>query len=68
MNIAFVTEMGFVGKIPRDHLNMRVEFAWMCALGADHYPHTVSPNKKYDVIVVILPKKGTCGVVVLSSR
>jgi hypothetical protein len=58
VNIAFVTEMGFVGKIPREHLNMRVEFAWMCALGADHYPHTVSPNKKYDMIVVILPKKG----------
>ena len=58
MNIAFVTEMGFVGKIPRAHLNMRVEFAWMCALGADHYPHNVTPHKKYDMIVVILPKKG----------
>lgn len=58
MNIAFVTEMGFVGKVPRNHLNMRVEFAWMCALEADHYPYTVTPTKMYDMIVVILPKKG----------
>jgi hypothetical protein len=37
MKIAFFTEMEFQGKIPRNHSNMRVEFAWMCALEADHY-------------------------------
>jgi hypothetical protein len=35
--IAFLTEMGFVGKIPATHPNMRTEFAWMHALDADHY-------------------------------
>ena len=30
--------MGFTGKIPRNHPNMRTEFAQMCALGTDHYP------------------------------
>lgn len=57
MKIAFVTEMGFSGKIPRNHRNMRVEFAWMCALGADHFPCTVTPTDYYDLIIVILPKK-----------
>ena len=37
MKIAFFTEMGFQGKISRTHDNMRVEFAWMCALKADHW-------------------------------
>ena len=37
MKIAFLTQMGFTGKIPRDHPNMRTEFAQMCALKADHY-------------------------------
>ena len=37
MKIAFLTEMGFEGKIPADHLNMRTEFAWMHALDADHH-------------------------------
>ena len=37
MKIAFFTEMGFQGKISRTHENMRVEFAWMCALEADHW-------------------------------
>ena len=37
MSIAFFTEMGFKGKIPRDHNNMRTEFVWMVALDADHY-------------------------------
>jgi hypothetical protein len=57
MNIAFVTEMGFFGKIPRTHRNMRVEFAWMCALNATHIPCSATPTEAYDLIVVILPKK-----------
>ena len=61
MKIAFFTEMGFTGKIPRTHENMRTEFAWMCALGATHYPidsaHQISYETKIDLGIVIIPKK-----------
>jgi hypothetical protein len=57
MEIAFFTEMGFNGKIPRDHDNMRTEFAWMVALNADHYNIKQTPTKKYDLGIVIIPKK-----------
>ena len=57
MNIAFFTEMGFEGKIPRTHENMRTEFAWMCALNADHYNINSIPSKQYDLGIVIIPKK-----------
>ena len=55
--IAFFTEMGFYGKVSRDHDNMRVEFAWMCALNADHYPIGQIPVEDYDLGIVIIPKK-----------
>ena len=45
MKIVFFTEMGFVGKIPRNHPNMRTEFAWMCSLNADHYNLQQTPQK-----------------------
>ena len=57
MEIAFFTEMGFSGKIPRTHDNMRTEFAWMCALNADHYNIKQTPTNKYDLGIVIIPKK-----------
>lgn len=57
MKIAFFTEMGFNGKIPRTHDNMRTEFAWMCALNADHYTIKQIPIEKYDLGIVIIPKK-----------
>jgi len=57
MSIAFFTEMGFEGKVPRNHPNMRTEFAWMCALDADHYNYKSIPNKEYDLGIVIIPKK-----------
>ena len=57
MSIAFFTEMGFEGKIPRNHPNMRTEFAWMCALNADHYNYKSIPNKQYDLGIIIIPKK-----------
>lgn len=63
-NVVFFTEMPFIGKIKRDHPNMRTEFAWMCALQADHFPlkHILEHqgsyyNKKYDLGIVITPKK-----------
>ena len=56
MEVAFFTEMGFTGKVPRTHNNMRTEFAWMVALNADHYNINQTPNKKYDLGITIIPK------------
>ena len=56
MKIAFFTEMGFTGKIPRTHKNMRTEFAWMCALEADHYNLAQTPQQNYDLGIIITPK------------
>jgi len=57
MKIAFLTEMPFKGKINSNHQNMRTEFAWMCALNADHYNVNEYENiKNYNHIFVILPK------------
>lgn len=57
MKIAFFTEMNFQGKIPRNHKNMRTEFAWMVALGADHYHLQDKLNQKYDLGIAINSKK-----------
>jgi hypothetical protein len=57
MKIAFFTEMGFQGKVPRTHDNMRTEFAWMVALDADHYNIHSNLNTQYDLGIVIIPKK-----------
>ena len=57
MKIAFISEMGFTGKIPVDHPNMRTEFAWMHALDAEHFPLTeYNSINGYDHIFLILPK------------
>jgi hypothetical protein len=68
MKIAFLTEMGFVGKVSDVHPNMRTEFAWMNALDADHYNiHLFGSDKNltgYDHIFVIFPK----GKVFLSAE
>lgn len=55
--VAFFTEMRFQGKIPRNHPNMRTEFAWMVALNADHYNIWQTPDILYDLGIVIIPKK-----------
>lgn len=55
MKIAFLTEMGFTGKISSDHPNMRTEFAWIHALDADHH-NIYTPITGYDVVIVIFPK------------
>lgn len=57
MKIAFFTEMGFVGKTPRNHENMRTEFAWFVALDAFHYPIGYNVQERYDLGIVIIPKK-----------
>ena len=59
LKIAFFSEMGFTGKIPRTHNNMRTEFAWMVALGADHVPikHIDKNQIEYDLGILIMPKQ-----------
>lgn len=57
MTIAFFTEMGFVGKVPRTHDNMRTEFAWMVALDAVHYSINSNLQENFDLGVVIIPKQ-----------
>lgn len=54
--VAFFTEMGFNGKVPRTHTNMRTEFAWMVALNADHYNLQQTPEQEYDLGIVINSK------------
>lgn len=56
MRVAFFTEMGFTGKVPRTHTNMRTEFAWMAAMDADHYNFTQLPKQEYDLGIVINSK------------
>lgn len=59
MKIAFITEMGFNGKIPATHENMRTEFAWMHALDADHFNVSqLNLIQGYDYIFIIFPKGG----------
>lgn len=49
--------MGFEGRIPANHNNMRTEFAWMHALNADHFNiHDYSKVQGYDVVFIIFPK------------
>lgn len=64
MKIAFLTEMGFEGKVQPNHSNMRTEFAWMLALDADHrHIHDYKKVGGYDHVFVIFPK----GMVYLNS-
>ena len=57
MKIVFLTEMGFQGKIPNNHTNMRTEFAWMHALDAVHSNLKNYNNiKGQDHVFIIFPK------------
>ena len=57
MNITFLTEMEFEGKIPSTHPNMRTEFAWMNALDANHSCIRNYINiKNQDHVFIIFPK------------
>ena len=59
MKVAWFTEGGWLGKIPRDFRGMRNDSAWMHVLDATHYPinsvHTIS--EQYDLGIVTIPKK-----------
>ena len=58
MKIAFFTEGGYEGKVPRT-APMRTDQAWICALDAVH--HCVFKlneiTDKYDIGVLIIPKE-----------
>jgi hypothetical protein len=60
MRIAFFTEGGYQGKVPREHPNMRTDLAWIHALDGYHHSiptlHTIK-SFKYDLGIIILPKK-----------
>lgn len=57
MRIAFLTEMGFQGKVSSNHPNMRTEFAWMYALDADHFNiNNFDKLAGYDHVFIIFPK------------
>jgi len=60
MRIGFFTEGGYQGKVPRDHINMRTDMAWVHSLDAVHHPlstlHEISDNS-YDFGIIIIPKK-----------
>jgi len=69
MKIAFFTEIPINGyKFPRNHINMRTEFAWMVALDAVHYNihyleeeneniKGIPISHEYDLGIIIIPKK-----------
>ena len=58
MKIAWFTEGGWSGKIPRNFEGMRNDSAWMCVLDATHFPITQIPyEKKFDLGIVTIPKK-----------
>lgn len=58
MRIIFLSEMGFRGKVPRDHENMRVEFAQMVALDAYHHPMSeiTAVQEEYDICILLVGK------------
>lgn len=59
MKIAFFTEAGYEGKVPRNNPNMRTDMAWVCALDAYHHPLYTLPNipsNVYDIGIIIVPK------------
>ena len=58
MKIAFLSQMGFSGKVPRNHPNARTEFAQMIALDATHHPlYDIDKIEgSYDHVVLLIPK------------
>lgn len=57
--IAWFTEGGWQGKVPKNHPNMRNDMAWMHTLDVTHYPISQIPNLKdgeFDIGIVTIPK------------
>ena len=58
MKIAWFTEGGWKGKVPRNFEGMRNDSAWMCVLDATHFPiNQIPTNEKFDLGIVTIPKK-----------
>ena len=57
MKVAFFSETGDNKKYPRDFPNSRTEVAWCIALDAPMCSLNVLPNEKFDLGIVIIPKK-----------
>jgi len=62
MKVALFTEMDFYGKIPREHNNMRTEFAWMCSLDATHINLNNVVDERFDLGIAITPKNNPTSV------
>ena len=57
--IAWFTEGGWEGKVPRNHPNMRNDMAWMHTLDVAHHPIVHLPSiedNKYDIGIITIPK------------
>lgn len=60
MKIAWLSEGGYIGKVPREATaNAGVLWAWMTSLEVDHYPilnFTSAPTDGYDYLILQIPK------------
>lgn len=59
IQITWFSELPLQGKVPRSYKNMRTEFAWFVAQGAQHTPliNILSlPDKSVDIGIIIIPK------------
>jgi hypothetical protein len=57
MKIAFFTEAGYNGNVPRTNTNMRTDQAWICALDAIHFNVMHTPSEQFDIGIIIIPKE-----------
>lgn len=55
MNIVFITEGNYRGKVNRSHAG-RTDQAWIAALNADHCPISQHLEREYDLGIIIPPK------------
>jgi len=56
--IAWFTEGGWQGKVPRNHPNMRNDMAWMHTLDVTHYPISMISHitETFDIGIITIPK------------
>ena len=57
MKVAFFSEIGENKKFKRDHANARTDVAWCIALDAPMCSLSDLPDEKFDLGIVIIPKK-----------
>ena len=56
--IAWFTEGGWQGKVPRNHPNMRNDMAWMHTFDVTHYPISMISHitETFDIGIITIPK------------